>query len=104
VSPEGNGIDCHRHYEALFSGCIPIIERNPLTEQKYSGCPILWTVDYSEITPDYLALKYQEMSQQVYDFSRLFLGYYSPETQADIKRCGNYWMVRLGRAPFYASV
>lgn len=104
VSPEGNGIDCHRHYEALLSGCIPIIERNPLVEQKYSGCPILWTVDYSEITPDYLALKYQEMSQQVYDFSRLFLRYYSPETQADIKRCGNYWMVRLGRAPFYASV
>ena len=102
VSPEGNGIDCHRHYEALIAGCIPIMERNPLVEQKYIGCPILWTTDYSEITPHYLNAKYEEMKAQVYDFSRLFLAYYSPETQAEIKRCGNYWMLRHGRTPFYA--
>lgn len=102
ISPEGNGIDCHRHYEALIAGCIPIIERNPLVEQKYSGCPILWTTDYSEITPDYLNAKYEEMKDQVYDFSCLFLAYYSSEVQEDIKRCGNYWMVRHGKMPFYA--
>ena len=28
ISPEGNGIDCHRHYEAILCGCIPIIEYN----------------------------------------------------------------------------
>lgn len=26
ISPEGSGIDCHRHYEALIAGCIPIVE------------------------------------------------------------------------------
>lgn len=101
ISPEGNGIDCHRHYESLISGCIPIVERNPLTEEKYIGCPILWTNDYSEITPSYLDMKYQEMKSQIYDFSRLFLAYYSSETQSEIKRCGNYWMVRHGKIPFY---
>lgn len=102
VSPEGNGIDCHRHYEALIAGCIPIVERNALTEQKYIGCPILWTNDYSEITPEYLNAKYEEMKSQVYDFSRLFLAYYPLEIQAEIKRCGNYWMLRHGKKPFYA--
>ena len=33
ISPEGNGIDCHRHYEALLSGCIPICEYNKKTEE-----------------------------------------------------------------------
>jgi Glycosyl transferase family 2 len=101
ISPEGNGIDCHRHYEALIAGCIPIIERNPLTEEKYRGCPVLWTTDYSEITPAYLDTVYESMKGQVYDFSRLFLSYYPPNVQAEIKRCGNYWMTRHGKAPFY---
>jgi hypothetical protein len=101
ISPEGNGIDCHRHYEALMAGCIPIIERNPLVEEKYRGCPILWTTDYSEITPEYLNHKYEEMKSRVYDFSRLFIEFYPPHTQADIKRCGNYWMNKLTGQPVY---
>ena len=95
VSPEGNGIDCHRHYEALLAGCIPIVERNPLIEEKYKGCPILYTDDYSEITPAYLNARYEEMKTVIYDFSRLFLDYYSSEQQNEIKNCGNFWTLRL---------
>ena len=68
ISPEGNGIDCHRHYEALLSGCIPIIERNPLIEKKYEGCPILYTTSYEEINEEYLNNKYLEMLEQKFDF------------------------------------
>lgn len=101
ISPEGNGIDCHRHYEALIAGCIPIIERHPLTEGKYQDCPVLWTNDYSEITPTYLEAKYEEMKTKVYDFSRLFLSFYPSNLQDDIKKCGNYWMTHHGKKPFY---
>jgi hypothetical protein len=101
ISPEGNGIDCHRHYEALIAGCIPIIERNPLIEEKYRGCPILWTTDYSEINSSYLERKYEEMKCEIYDFSRLFLSFYSPETQSEIKQCGNYWMIKHLNMRFY---
>jgi glycosyltransferase involved in cell wall biosynthesis len=101
VSPEGNGIDCHRHYEALMAGCIPIIERNPLTEEKYKGCPVMYTDDYSEITPAYLDAKYEEMKTAVYDFSRLFMNDYSADQQSEIKRCGNFWMTRLTGQPVY---
>jgi hypothetical protein len=92
ISPEGNGIDCHRHYEALMAGCIPIIEHNQLIEEKYKGCPILYTTDYSEITEEYLNKKYEEMIDKEYDFSRLFLNYYTEEEQNNIKLCGNYWL------------
>ena len=74
VSPEGNGIDCHRHYEALMAGCIPIIERNKHIVTKYGNCPILYTDDYSEITEEYLCKKYAEMLHTTWDFSRLLLG------------------------------
>lgn len=92
ISPEGNGIDCHRHYEAFFAGCIPIIEKNPLTEEKYKSCPVLWTTDYSELSPAYLESVYQKMLDTEYDFSCLFLSSYPPEVQTEIKRCGNFWL------------
>jgi len=101
VSPEGNGIDCHRHYEALMAGCIPIIERNPLTEAKYEGCPILWTDDYSEITPEYLERVYIDMIDKEYDFSRLRIGFYDFATRCRIKECGNFWMKRILHRPWY---
>jgi len=92
VSPEGNGIDCHRHYEALIAGCIPIIEYNDHIQEKYQGCPILYTNDYTEITEEYLTKKYNEMLDTEYDFSKLMLDYYDEETIKEIKKCGNFWM------------
>ena len=99
VSPEGNGIDCHRHYESLLAGCIPIIEKNPLTEAKYKGCPVLWTVDYSEIHRQYLERIYQDMVYREYDFSPLFLSHYSD--QETIQDCGNYWTQRMCGVKWY---
>jgi len=95
ISPEGNGIDCHRHYEALIAGCIPIVEDNPLVREKYKDCPILYTKDYSEITVEYLNNKYNEMINQVYNFSALYLSTYNNELQRNIKNNGNYWCSRF---------
>jgi 6-pyruvoyl-tetrahydropterin synthase len=103
VSPEGNGIDCHRHYEALMAGCIPIIEKNPLTEKKYKDYPVLWTTDYSEITPEYLKEKYEEMINKEYDFSYLFLSNYTSEQQKQIKECGNLWIQENLKKDWYTK-
>ena len=101
ISPEGNGIDCHRHYEALLAGCVPIVEYHPGIAEKYRGCPILFTRDYSELTPEYLDRTYATMLDETYDFSRLFLSNYSQETQEYIKYCGNFWMKRCAQSSFY---
>lgn len=95
ISPPGNGIDCHRHYEAIIAGCIPIVEEYEPMHTKYGDCPILYTRDYSEITPEYLEQKYTEMLDKTYDFSRLFLGTYNHETQIEIMKSGNYWCNRF---------
>ena len=101
ISPEGNGIDCHRTYEALIAGCIPIVENNPDIKEKYRGCPILYTYDYSEINTDYLNMTYEKMLNTEYDFSPLFLSYYSGEEQKLIKNAGNHWMQKLTNEHWY---
>lgn len=101
VSPEGNGIDCHRHYEALMAGCIPIVEDNPLIREKYKGCPVLYTKSYTDITVSYLKKKYDEMLNQTYDFSPLFLSNYTEEQQKQIQESGNYWLEKLANQKRY---
>ena len=101
ISPEGNGVDCHRHYEALMAKCIPIVEDSALIRSKYGNAPILYTRDYSEITQEYLEQKYTEMLDQRWDFSRLFMSSWSPEEQLLIKYRGNFWCERLAGRPWY---
>jgi glycosyltransferase involved in cell wall biosynthesis len=101
ISPEGNGIDCHRHYEALMAGCIPIVEEHTGIREKYAGCPVLYTRDYSEITLEYLSSVYKQMLDTEYDFSKLMLSHYMPNVQAEIKQNGNYWATRLTGRPWY---
>ena len=102
VSPQGNGIDCHRHYEALIAGAIPIVDAHIDLLEKYRGLPILWTEDYSEITEPYLLRKYDEMLDKIYDFSALFLSSHSPENRKRIIECGNYRTWRLAEQhPYY---
>ena len=91
ISPEGNGIDCHRHYEAILCGCIPIIEYNKDIEKKYDGLPVLYTTDYSEITPQYLNQIYKKMLFKKYNYSKLMVSYYSLSERNEIREKGNYW-------------
>lgn len=100
-SPEGNGIDCHRHWEALYSKCIPIIEDNELIKSKLIGLPVLYTHDYSEITPEYLNKKYEEILETEYDFSRLFVSQYPPDIQIRIRQRADNWCPRWCKPSFY---
>lgn len=44
LCPVGNGFDCYRIWEALYFGCIPIIEFHPAFEYLYnSNLPIILT-------------------------------------------------------------
>lgn len=101
ISPEGNGIDCHRHYEALMAGAIPIVEIHPGICEKYKGCPMLFTKDYSEINESYLYAQYEIMKDKLYDFSKLILSNYEKEIQKEIRLNGNYWSERLSGQKWY---
>ena len=92
ISPEGNGIDTHRHYESLMLGCIPICEFNDKIFKKYSDLPILFTKDYSEITEEYLEKKYIEFKNKYFNFSKLLFSFYDSEKQKELKFKENFWI------------
>ena len=53
LCPWGNGVDTHRIYESLYSGCIPIIKKHK-TYENLVGLPILFVNSYDEINLDLL--------------------------------------------------
>lgn len=54
VSPRGNGIDCHRIWECIYVGCIPIIKKDDILYTYFKDLPILWIEDYNIIDKEYL--------------------------------------------------
>lgn len=53
VSPHGNGLDCHRTWEALVLGCIPIVKTSPL-DPMFADLPVLIVKEWSDITQELL--------------------------------------------------
>ena len=82
VSPHGNGLDCHRTWESLVLGNIPIVKRSSI-DPLYEGLPVVIVDDWREITPENLA-RWHAAHQDA--FAR-------PETQHRLTN--DYW---LGRA------
>lgn len=53
ISPPGNGIDCHRTWEALYVGSIPIVIKNDIYND-WCDLPILQVNSYSDVTQELL--------------------------------------------------
>ena len=48
ISPPGNGIDCHRTWEAIYLGAVPIVLRTCLNEELINMFPIVAVSEWSE--------------------------------------------------------
>ncbi len=101
ISPEGNGVDTHRTWEALYFKSIPIVEKNSDINFKYAGLPILYTEDYSEINDEYLNKKYEEMKNQTYDFSALFVSNFNADELSHIHRRSNHYGLKYQKVEWY---
>ena len=63
LSPPGNGLDCHRTWEMLFFGMIPIVKKSAL-DPLYEGLPVLLVEDWSDLCkPGFLDESYNNISQ-----------------------------------------
>lgn len=65
LSPPGVGIDCHRTWEALYMGCIPIVERSNISDL-YEDLPILVLDNWNDLSLDLLKEHYDEYLQLTY--------------------------------------
>ena len=60
ISPKGNGIDCHRMWEALYLKVIPICERSILTEYFATLFPIVIVDNWEEVDLEKLEKSYDK--------------------------------------------
>ena len=59
VCPEGSGIDCHRFWECLYLGTIPIVKKC-VNVMFYAHLPVLLIDDWEEVTKEMLEDFYQD--------------------------------------------
>jgi hypothetical protein len=71
ISPEGVGMDCHRTWEALLLGCVPVVKRNALSAV-FSDLPVMVVEAWSDVTKPNLLAYAQSLQDRKFDFSSLF--------------------------------
>ena len=54
ISPEGNGVDCHRIWECIYVGTIPIVKKSKFMFNYFKGLPILWVDNFHIVTEKFL--------------------------------------------------
>ncbi len=87
LCPRGNGVDTHRIWEALYMGCIPIVQ-NHLTHKCLSGLPILFVDDWQEVTQQKLVQFLDEATNIMYNLEKLSFEYWENLIKDEENRCG----------------
>jgi hypothetical protein len=82
LSPHGNGLDCHRTWEAFVLGCIPIVKSSQL-DNLFCELPVLIVKEWSEISQDLLDKTIHEYKTKQFHLEKLKLNYW-------IKRISSY--------------
>lgn len=75
ISPFGNGLDCHRTWESLLVGSIPIVTKSTL-DQLYEDLPVIIVDRWEEVTEEFLHKKLEELRGKTYRWDKLFLDFW----------------------------
>jgi hypothetical protein len=79
ICPIGNGLDSHRVWEAIYVGCIPIVE-DILQYAKYIDIPIVRIKNWNDITVEFLNTEYDKLimakKQNLWNLSYTNMNYY----------------------------
>lgn len=76
ISPEGNGMDCHRTWEALVLGAIPVVKRNRLTSL-FKGLPVMSVKDWNDLDENMLDEFKRSVLTGTFNMDKVTLGYWS---------------------------
>jgi len=64
ISPHGNGLDCHRTWEAISLGTIPIIKTSPL-DNLFDGLPVWIVKEWSQVNESTMLKKLNEFQGRI---------------------------------------
>ena len=81
LSPHGNGLDCHRTWEALCLGCIPIVKTSGL-DPLFEGLPVWIIHDWIDVTETNMHSKVNEFRSMTFQYEKLTLRYWQSKIAA----------------------
>ena len=81
ISPEGNGVDCHRTWECLYLGVIPIIKKSTCMSY-FDDLPILFVENYDVISVEYLNKKYEDFQKIKFNLDKLSISYWKKKIRS----------------------
>lgn len=76
ICPRGNGIDTHRIWEALYCGCIPIVERCVNIEFYEFLLPIFVVEDLTQVTYKMLFEAWDDLNNLTIRWDMLYMEYW----------------------------
>jgi len=85
AAPHGGGLDCHRTWEALIIGCVPIVRRSML-DPMYSGLPVLIVDDWSQVTSERLKAVHASPPDRA-SMEKVTLAYWTGLIRASQRAC-----------------
>lgn len=75
ISPRGNGIDCHRHWEALLMGSIPVMKRSSI-DYLFEDLPVILVDDWSQVNEQFLEKEYAALMSKNFKYEKLYAQYW----------------------------
>lgn len=87
ISPPGNGIDCHRTWEAMYMGAIPVVKRSHHTNG-FVDLPLVLVDDWNSLTDDALSHLYARYSERSWNLEKLFFQYWEDRIRRDAGTLG----------------
>ena len=80
LSPHGNGLDCHRTWEALVLGCIPIVKTSGI-DSLYDELPVLIVKNWGDINEKLLKDTIDNFKNKTFNYDKLTLKYWIDKFQ-----------------------
>jgi hypothetical protein len=84
LSPHGNGFDCHRTWEILILGGIPIVKTSPL-DTLYENLPVLIVNQWSDISSTLLCDTISLFQKKSFQYEKLTLQYWLTKMKTKIR-------------------
>jgi hypothetical protein len=80
LSPYGNGMDCHRTWEALCLGAIPVV-RGHMFDDLYKDLPVLIVDNWRDVNEEVLIKTMQQVADGEFNYDKLTLTYWVSQFQ-----------------------
>ena len=76
ICPEGNGIDVHQPFEAIYLGCIPVMKKHT-NNLNWRDLPICWVDSFDEILNiNFLINEYDRIRKSNFNLEKFYFSFW----------------------------